>query len=413
VTAAIAAIGNRAFLSLNLHRNYRVFFTGQVVSLAGSWMQNVALAWLVISLGGSPLAVGGLAAARFLPFTVVGLVAGLVVDRVDTRRLVMVTQAGAMTVSALLTLMTVTGMVSLPLVFVLAALGGVALVFDAPGRQALTYELVGPRELANAVALNSGLLNSARVVGPALAGIVIATAGIGWCFALNTVSFLAVLVALAVLRVDELHPVERERSQGLVAGLREGLAYIVRSRETAAILALVALVGLVGFNFNVLVPLLASDGLHVGAAAFGALAASFGFGALAGALLTATRAHAGWRALTCGAVGFSGAMLVLAWIPNALLAGGLLFLIGLCFTVFTANANALVQLRAPDRLRGRVIGLYLFAFVGIAPAGGLVTGWLVSIGGTQLAFSVAGIVGLTATIVLRQLHRRKVPLIKG
>jgi MFS family permease len=407
LTAAIAALGNRAFLSLNLHRNYRLFFAGQVVSLAGSWMQNVALAWLVISLGGSPLAVGGLVAARFLPFTIVGLFAGLVVDRVDTRRLVMVTQAGSMTVSALLTLMTVTGSVTLPLVFVLAALGGIALVFDAPGRQALTYELVGPRELANAVALNSGLLNSARVVGPALAGVVIATAGIGWCFALNTASFLAVLVALAVLRVDELHSVERERSPGLFAGLREGFAYVAKARQTAAILALVALVGLVGFNFNVLVPLLASDGLHVGAAAFGALAASFGFGALAGALLTATRARASWRALTSGALGFSCAMLVLAWTPNALLAAGLLFLIGLCFTVFTANANALVQLRAPDRLRGRVIGLYLFAFVGIAPAGGLLTGWLVSIGGTQLAFTAAGAIGLAATLLLRELRRRR------
>jgi MFS family permease len=182
MTTLAFALRHRTFRSLGRHRNYRIFFAGQLVSLAGSWMQNVALAWLVIELSGSPLAVGALAFWRFVPFTVLSLVAGVLVDRMDTRRLVMGTQASAMAISVVLAVITLTGTASLPIVYVLAALGGVTLAFDAPGRQALTFEMVGPRELPNAVALNAGLFNASRVVGPAIAGVVIGTAGTGICF---------------------------------------------------------------------------------------------------------------------------------------------------------------------------------------------------------------------------------------
>jgi len=394
VSTLAIALRTRTFRSLRRHRNYRIFFTGQLVSLAGTWMQNVALAWLVLELSGSPLAVGALAFWRFVPFTVFGLVAGVVADRLDTRQLVMGTQAAAMTVSVLLAIVTLTGTATLPVVYVLAALGGIALAFDAPGRQSLTFQMVGPRELPNAVALNAGLFNGSRIIGPAIAGAIIAAAGTGVCFAINAVSFLAVLAALASLRQEELHPVERDRSAKVVDGLRRAFAFAVHDPQLRSVLGVVTVVSTVGFNFHVLVPLLAADTLHVGPEGFGLLSASFGLGALVGALVTATFRAASWRLLATGATGFGVLALALAPVENAVLAGALLVAIGICFTLFTANANALVQLGAPDHLRGRLIGLYLFAFVGLAPVGGLLAGWLATIGGTPLAFAVAGVTSL-------------------
>ena len=287
MTAAMLALHRRTFLSLRRHRNYRLFFAGQVVSVSGSWMQNIALAWLVLQISHSPLAVGALAFCRFLPFTVFGLVAGWVTDRVETRRLLIWTQAAQMVIAAALATLVLTGAATLPLVLVLAALGGVALVFDAPGRQTLTFQLVGERELPNAVALNSSLFNGSRILGPALAGIVIAAFGVGACFVLNTVSFLAVLASLLLLRESELYGVARSAPRSVVAGVREGLVYVARTRELMIVLSVVTVLSVAGFNFHVIVPLLASDTLQLGPEAFGLLAAAFGAGALAGALAAA------------------------------------------------------------------------------------------------------------------------------
>jgi MFS family permease len=401
-TVAIALRG-RTFRSLRRHRNYRLFFVGQLVSAAGTWMQNIALAWLVIELSRSALAVGALAFCRFLPFLVLGLVAGVVVDRIDTRRLLLTTQATAMVVSVVLAVVTLMGVATLPLVYVLAALGGLILVFDSPGRQTLTFQMVGPAELQNAVALNSGLFNASRVIGPALAGLTIAVAGVGVCFVVNAVSFLAVLVALKVMREDELMPVERSGETRVIAGIREGLSWSVRSPVALTVLTVVTIVSMVGFNFNVLVPLLASQTLHVGPGMFGVLSASFGIGALLGALATATLRRASLRTFGYGAVGFSVVMLGLAPVRTSGVALVLLFALGLTFSLFTASANALIQLASPDHLRGRVVSLYLFAFAGLAPIGGLVAGWLAQIGGTELAFGVAGVSGLAAVAWAR--HR--------
>lgn len=399
MTTLAIALRTRTFRSLRRHRNYRVFFAGQLVSLAGTWMQNVALAWLVLELSGSPLAVGALAFWRFVPFTVFGLVAGVVADRLDSRRLVMGTQAAAMVVSVLLAVVTLTGTATLPLVYALAALGGITLAFDAPGRQSLTFQMVGPRELPNAVALNTGLFNGSRVVGPAIAGLIIASAGTGVCFVINAVSFLAVLVALARVRDEELHAVERDPSARLVDGTRRALQFALHDPQLRLVLAVVTIVSTVGFNFHVLVPLLAADTVRVGPDGFGLLSASFGFGALVGALTTASFQEASWRLFASGAAGFGVLALALAPIRDAVPAGALLFAIGISFTLFTANANALVQLGAPDHLRGRLIALYLFAFVGLAPVGGLFAGWLVDLGGTSLAFAVAGVTSLAAIAV--------------
>jgi MFS family permease len=397
MTTIAFALRARTFRSLRRHRNYRIFFTGQVVSLAGTWMQNVALAWLVIELSGSPLAIGALAFWRFVPFTVFGLVAGVVADRIESRKLVMATQAAAMAISIALAIVTLTGTATLPLVYVLAALGGIALAFDAPGRQSLTFQMVGPRELPNAVALNSGLFNGSRIIGPAIAGLVIAAVGTGLCFVINAVSFLAVLAALAIVREEELRPVERDPSTRVIDGIRRGFAYAWGDPQLRLILTVVTVVSTVGFNFHVLVPLLAADTLHVGPEGFGLLSASFGLGALGGALAAATFREASWRLFAVGTASFGVLALLLAPVHNAYLAGVLLVGVGISFTLFTANANALVQLAAPDYLRGRLIGLYLFAFLGLAPVGGLFAGWLAAIGGTSLAFAVAGVTSL-ATI---------------
>jgi MFS family permease len=402
VTAAVLALHRRTFRSLRRHRNYRLFFAGQVVSVSGSWMQNIALAWLVLQISHSPLAVGALAFCRFVPFTVFGLVAGWVTDRVETRRLLIWTQAAQMVIAAALATLVLTGAATLPLVLVLAALGGVALVFDAPGRQTLTFQLVGERELPNAVALNSSLFNGSRIVGPALAGIVIAAFGVGACFVLNTVSFLAVLASLLLLRESELYGVARSAPRSLVAGVREGLAYVATTRELMIVLSVVTVLSVAGFNFHVIVPLLASDTLQLGPEAFGFLAAAFGAGALAGALATAAWGRASRRGFLGGTAGFGLSMLALAPLHTAWLCALLLFVVGVAFTLLTANANSLVQLATPPELRGRVLGLYLFAFAGLAPVGGLLAGWLVAVGGTSLSFALAGVTALiTAGVAVR------------
>ena len=409
MTALEAALDLRTFRSLRRHRNYRLFFAGQVVSLAGTWMQNVALVWLVLELSGSPLAVGALVFCRFLPFTLLVLVAGAAADRFDTRRLVMGTQASQMVVSLLLAAVTLTGTASLPLVFVLAAIGGVTLVFDAPGRQALTFQLVGRRELPNAVALNSGLFNASRVVGPAVAGVVIAAVGTGLCFAVNAVSFLAVLAALALMREDELVPVERaEEATGVLVGAREALRFVAGDRDLRGVLGVVTAVSLAGFNFHVLVPLLAAE-LELDSRSFGLLSAAFGAGALIGALAVASMRGASRRAFAAGTVGFSVLLLALAWVGSPPIAAVLLVALGVCFTLLTANANALVQLRAPDHLRGRLISLYLLAFLGLAPLGGLLSGWLADRWSAGLAFGVAGVVGLASIGVATRTWRVAVP----
>jgi MFS family permease len=399
VTAALLALNRRTFASLRRHRNYRLFFSGQVISVSGTWMQNVALAWLVIELTSSPLAVGALAFCRFVPFTIFGLVAGVVADRIDNRRLVIGTQSASMAISATLAALALTDTATVPLVYALALAGGTALVFDAPGRHALTFQMVGRDELPNAVALNASLFNASRVVGPAVAGVVIAAVGVGACFLINTFTFLAVLAGLLLMRVSELVPVERaEERPTVVRGVREGLEYVFRNPRMRAIIVLVTVVSTVGFNFHVILPLLASETLHAGPEVFGLLSAGFGLGALTGALLTATLGRASWKLFLLGLATFSSSLMLLAPVTSVALAAVLLFVTGASFTLWTSNGNSILQLGAPDALRGRVVSLFLFAFAGFAPLGGLLSGWLVDVGGTQLSFAVAGLVGLAATV---------------
>ena len=409
MTAALLALNARTFASLRRHRNYRLFFTGQVISVSGTWMQNVALAWLVVELTRSPLAVGVLAFCRFIPFTVFGLVAGVVADRIDNRKLVIGTQTVSMCFSALFGVLVLGGLETLWVVYLLAALSSTAIVFDAPGRHALTFQMVGRDELPNAVALNASLFNASRVVGPAVAGVLIAAFGVGICFAINAVTFLAVLAGLLMMRPEELVPVERSgEPPTMMKGIGEGFAWMRRSPEARLVLAIVTIVSTVGFNFHVILPLLASDTLHTGPRVFGILSAAFGGGALVGALLSASFGRASWKILVVGTGGFSLSLLALAPLTSVWACAVLLFVTGVCFTLWTSNANAILQLRAPDHLRGRIVSLYLWAFAGFAPLGGLLAGWLCDLGGTQLSFTVAGAIGLLMTLLAaRELNVRR------
>ena len=400
MTAALLAANRRTFSSLRKHRNYRLFFGGQVVSVTGTWMQNVAIAWLILELTGSPLAVGVLAVCQFLPFTLFSLPAGVLLDRVDARRAVIATQALSLVIAVALTAVTLAGVVEAWQVYVVAALRGLVLVVDNPARQALTFEMVGREELPNAVALNSSLFNAARIVGPALGGVTVAAAGVGVCFALNAVSFLAVLAGLLRMRPGELQSrALDERGPGLVDGLREAMAYVRRSPSVAVVLATVLLVSTLAFNFNVLLPVLARETLTAGPGAFGILSAFFGAGALVGALTAAAVGRATPRLFLIGTALFGLAELLLAPQGTIWAAGVLLVATGAAFTIWSSNANAVLQLRAPERLRGRVLALYYLAFNGTMPLGGLLAGWLAETGGTRLAFAVGGTGAIATTLI--------------
>ena len=390
-------LAGATFKSLRAHRNYRLFFWGQITSVCGTWMQNVALYWLVMSLTHSAVAVGILSLARFGPFMVLGLFAGVVADRIDNRKTVIATQAVQMTLSAVLAVVTLAGVIQPWQLYVVAALSGTAIVFDVPARQNLTFQMVGRDELANAVALNSTLFNLARIVGPALAGVVIASAGAGWCFAINCASFLAVLAVLVAMRTSELYRLAGRGRPTLWNGTREGLAFVRHSRPLLVLVGMAVVLMSVSFNFNVLLPVVAKQTLAAGPLTFGALSACFGAGALVGALAAATIGAARWRVMFAASFGAGVAELFVAPLHQVVATGALIALLGACFTTYMANSNTTVQLASPDHIRGRVLGIYFYALMGPVPLAALLLGWLCSAGGTQLAFQVAGTSAIVVT----------------
>jgi MFS family permease len=394
----------RTFVSFR-YRNYRLFFYGQLTSQVGSWMQRIALAWYILELTkshayphGSPIAVGVMAFAQFLPFTLFGLFAGVITDRIDARRLVLATQTGQTISAIVLTWIAFAGIAQPWMLYSIAFVNGAILVLDAPSRQQLTYRMVGRETLPNAIALNSSLFNASRVLGPAVAGAVLAVAGPGVCFLINAVSFAAVLGGLLMMRTGEFFPLEQFERPKFWTGTKEGLAYVRTQPRMLAVLVLTLLLSTFAFNFNVTLPVLAKITLHGSVLVFTFLSVLFGAGALVGALIVATRGRASARMLLIGGALFSGAELVLAPAANMFIAGLLLFLVGVGFTVWSANSQATLQLSAPDRLRGRIIGLYFYAFIGTGPFAGLFAGWLCAKGGTELAFALAGGVGVVAVV---------------
>jgi MFS family permease len=397
----------RTFSSFR-YRNYRLFFTGQLISQTGSWMQRIALGWFVLELThNNAFAVGVMAFAQFLPFTIFGLFAGVVTDRLDARRLVIWTQV-AQTISAVVLTWIAYGGFARPwMLYVIAFVNGTVLVLDVPSRQQLTYRMVGRESLPNAIALNSSLFNASRIFGPSVAGILLGFAGVGVCFLVNSISFVAVLIGLLAMRTRDFFPLEEFERPRIFAGTREGLAYVRRQPRMLAVIGLTVVLSTFCFNFNVTLPVLAKLTLHGHGTVYGFLSAVFGAGALAGALIAASKARASTRVMVIGALVFTSAELLLAPAENEYAAGLLLFLVGAGFTAWSANSNASMQLAAPDRLRGRIIGIYFYAFNGTGPAAGLLAGWLCAKGGTELAFAVAGVVGIAGTIGAAAALRRR------
>lgn len=356
-----------------------------------------------------------------MPFSVFGLWGGVAADRYDNRRVMLATQTVGAVVATTLAVLVFTHTAHLWAVFALALMYGFVLVFDNPARNALTYRLVGPEELSNAIALNSSLQSTARVLGPALGGVLIAAFGVGWCFAINAVSFAAVIAALLLMRVSEFFPLERppERTSSVQA-LRELLRYFRTSPEFVTVTAISMSIGLCGFSIvRTQLPLLTTDTLHDSSRVFGLLFACYGAGALIGALLAATAPRARWRDVYLGALGLSVALFAIGPIHVAAIDAGLLVVVGACWILFTANAQALLQLASPDRLRGRVIALYVYGIMAPAPLGSLVAGWLTDIGGTTLTFAAGGAFGIAAVVLTAALvpqtraqivaRRRRVP----
>jgi MFS family permease len=380
-------------------RNFRVYFTGQAVSLVGTWMQQVAQAWLVLQVsGGDPLWLGVVAAAQYIPVMILGLFGGILADTLPKRQTLLAAQVVMMTLAAILAVLTATGLVEVWHIVLLAALLGCANAVDMPVRQSFAYELVGPRDVGTAVALNSAMFNGARVIGPAVAGVTIGLFGIAIAFAINAVSFLAVIFSLSVMRDDELHRarlIPRPRSVGAVReNLVEGLAYV---RHTPVVLMAVVVVGLVatfGMNFSVLIPPLASEVLASDAAGYGFLMTASGLGALVAAVILVAGGRPRQIRIGGGAVLLGVASLLLAFSTSYPLSLLLMAPIGAGGIAMAATANATIQLAVPDGLRGRVMSVYTTAFSASVPIGGLLSGALASAVGIPMTVALGGALSL-------------------
>jgi len=410
---SVASASSRTFASLTRHRNYRLYFGGQVVSVSGTWMQNVAQAWFILQLThGSAFAVGALAVCQFGPYALLGLFGGSLADRLNSRRTLIFTQSASMAVAAALAGLALTHSAQVWEVFLLATASGSVLIVDTPVRQAFTIQMVGRSELPNAIALNSSLFNGSRVFGPAIAGVLIATAGVGICFLINAVSYLAVLTALLLMRESELHSINRGGSRPkLLRGIGEGLSYAWRTPTVRLVLLLMLVISTLAINFNVLLPVLAARTLSSGPEVFGFLSASFGVGALAGALTSAALSRASLKVLLIGAAGFGASLLLLA--PQRTVWGACLVLVltGVSFSLYGSQSNSSLQMVVPDRLRGRVLSLYGYVFFGTAPLGGLFTGWICGRFGTWLYLLIVGGVSVIAAAVgVITVRMRKVAL---
>jgi MFS family permease len=388
------------------HRDFRLFVSGQLISLIGTWMQTVAQSWLVLELTNSPFKLGLIGALQFGPMLCFSFVAGAIADRLPKRRVLIGTQTALMIQAFLLSFLTWTGHVQYWHVAVLATCYGLANTLDMPTRQSFIVEMVSKDDLPNAIALNSAMFNGARMVGPAVAGLLVDRYGVGPAFGLNGLSFVAVIVALAAMRADGLP----SPTQGTTvrAEIAAGLRYALYTPLVALILGLLLAVNLFCMNHNVLVPLLARDVLHEGAHGFGLLMAALGTGAIIGALALASLVT-GRPALSLilGAAGAAtGLTLLLADIRHFEAALILLSLVGLAQIVFLASCNTTLQLVVPDRMRGRIMGLYAFVLAGVTPLGSLLVGTIAEWLGVSTAYALGGGLGMACVLGLGVLWQR-------
>jgi MFS family permease len=362
-------------------------------------MQQLAAAWLILKLTDSPVAVGALALASLLPVTVLGLFVGTLMDRFEVRRVAIVNESCNIVLAGLLAALTIGGWIQVWEVYAIGVAMGIGQSIGGPARHSLVFQMVGPEDLPNAVGLNSSLGTTARVVGPAIGGAVVAFLGPGVAFALNAASYGAEVASLVAIDKSKLHKPVRDHGATVLGGALDALRFVVRSPRASIAFFGVLVLSTFCFNLNVLFPLLADRTLDAGPRTFGLIAATFGAGALCGSLAVARRGKNSLRYLLAGALGYG--ILELALAPQTSLAAVLpiLFAAGIFYIHWGATALTAIQLEAPEHLRGRAASLYFFAFLGGAPLGGLFAGWMVALGGTQLAFYVAGAISVLVALV--------------
>jgi MFS family permease len=399
----LSAALRRSFNSLSVP-NYRRYFAGQVVSLSGNWMQTVAALWLILSLTGSGVAVGLTTALQFLPMLLFGAWGGLLADRFPKRRLLIATQALMALPAIGLLIVTEAGIVAPWMVYLAVLAMGTVNAVDNPTRQSFAIEMVGPDRVVNAVSLNSVIVQSARIVGPAIAGLLIAAFGVGPCFGINALTFVAMIVALWGMDAAKLRsapPAGREPG-----AIRAGLRYVRRTPQLAVPLALMALVGTFGFNFQVVLPLLARFSFDGGAGAYAALVSAMGVGSVAGALIVGSHGRTGPRLIAGAALVFGATALLAAAMPSLALELPLLALLGAAAVTFAATINSTLQLAVEPAMRGRVMALYSVVFLGSTPIGGPLTGWLSEAYDPRFALLLAATAGISAAWAARVCFRR-------
>lgn len=389
------------------HRNYRIFFLGQVFSLVGTWIQSSAEGWLVYQLSGSSVALGFIRFAHMLPFALLALWGGIVADRHPKRTILLLTQIASMALAFTLALLVYLGLIEVWHVAVLALLLGTVNAFDVPARQAFVVQLVGREDLMNGIALNSSMFNLARVVGPAVAGVLIGVVGMAGCFFLNGVSYLAVIGGYMMLRLPKFVP--HENHPPFFKAIGEAFDHVIANGPLRAIMILVATFSVFGVSFAVLMPVFAKDVLHGNAAAFGILMASNGLGAFIGGLGLASfgRRVSRRKLIYTGLFGCCAFLLLFAVSRHFWLSCGLLMMAGFFMICFLATANTSVQLRSPDHLRGRIMGFYSLSFLGMSSVGSLVAGTLAKFFGAPGAVIAGAVVCMLVALVMR---RRVIPV---
>jgi len=374
--------------------NYRKFFVGQAISLVGTWLQSVAIAWLILEITGSPASIGLAVALQFLPVLVFGPYGGVIVDRVNKRNLLILTQALAGLQAGLLAILVLTDSANILFVLILSLFLGFIYVFDMPARAAFVREMVPVDLVRNAVSLNSVVVNGARVFGPALSGVLIATIGLGWCFAANAASFIGVITAYALMKTSELiavEPIERAPGQ-----LREGLKYVWHNPELRVPLIMMAVVGTLTYEFNVVLPALTAETFQSGAQSLGWLSAAMGVGAVIGGLISATRHSSGVKAIAVASIVFGFTVLLSAVMPNVLWSCVALIPVGAASIWFTTAGNSAMQLHTEPHMRGRVMSLWTVAFIGSTPVGAPIIGWVAETAGPRWALGVGAAAAIVA-----------------
>ena len=406
MSAALRSLSASTFRSLRI-RNYRLYFTAQIVSVSGTWMQSVAQAWLVLRLapaGHQGVDLGVVTALQFLPLLLFGTYGGLVADRLDKRRLLYATQSVAGVLALVLGLLTQFGAVRLWMVFVLATLLGFVNMVDNPARQTFVLEMVGRDDLPNAVSLNSVVMNGARVIGPAIGGALIALVGLAVCFEVNAASYVAVIIGLSLMNGGELYRSERvQRARGQ---LRQGLRYVWRTPGLRDPLLLVAVVGTLAYNFQVVLALLAKLTFHGGAGVYSVLTSVMAGGAVVGGLVVAGRNRPNIHRLAALGIGFGVFILGVALSPSLAVALAVIFPMGALSISFLATANATLQLRSDPAMRGRVMALYAIAFLGTTPIGSPLVGWICQAASPRVALAVGAVATIAASVVTLVVHQR-------